>query len=255
MDCAGGCWCVGGVQQVEQGGRRSRVVYVKKKKSDGEGNGNKPVQQKERNLASKKEEIIARNLCNKTRSKKKIKRKYRNSEKETNLANKYRKRENKIEYKEEKAVEDKKEKKDKNKDFKRNGEEKVLWGKSSEEETQVPLQLTLYFKLDSPFNSNINFDFRASSSLSRKYKIPIGHPPDLGFHDHGHVLDHASRSHNQISQRLYTESILQTKTCCKNMKHPEVELYNKENPDLGTEVASSSLNGFNLNYYHGLWLT
>ena len=39
------------------------------------------------------------------------------------------------------------------------------------------------------------------------------------------------------------------------MKHPEVELNNNENPDLGTEVASETLEDFNLNYYHGIWLT
>ncbi|KAL4580307.1 hypothetical protein LXL04_016497 [Taraxacum kok-saghyz] len=70
-----------------------------------------------------------------------------------------------------------------------------------------------------------------------------------------HVLDQVSRSHNQITQKLHTTSILPKRTCCKNMKHPEVELNNKENPDLGIEDASEILKGFNLNYYHGFWLT
>ncbi|KAL4562085.1 hypothetical protein LXL04_034277 [Taraxacum kok-saghyz] len=54
-------------------------------------------------------------------------------------------------------------------------------------------------------------------------------------------VDQVSRFHNQITQKLHTVSILQKKTCCKTMKHPEVELNNNENPDLGIEDASEMI--------------
>ncbi|KAL4584800.1 hypothetical protein LXL04_009410 [Taraxacum kok-saghyz] len=103
--------------------------------------------------------------------------------------------------------------------------------------------------LDNEISELKNFDFRAIPSLSGKYKIPIFELIKAN------VRDQVTRSHKQITQRLYTESILPKKTCCKNIKHPEVELNNKENPDLRTEVATETLEDFNLNHYHGFWLT